>query len=160
MPRKMTSAEARRMARARWRRQREAEAMLPVDIQAMLNEVLGVPARPAPAEPVLDIASALTGVQAALAEVAPSVVRAAAEVGLDRSTAERLGDLALWLAAEMVEQAALRAGHEGVAEALEFPTPEQWRAAVAWPVLFDVNGASIVTGAIERDSHAEAEAAA
>jgi hypothetical protein len=156
----MTSAQARAMANARWRRQREAEAMLPADIQATLNEVLGVPGRPAPAAPGPDAASVLMGIQNTLAEVGPSVVRAAAELGLDRATAERLGDLALWLVAETVEQAALRAGHGVVAEALEFPTPEAWRATVAWPVLFDAAGASVATGAMERAPRAEMEAAA
>lgn len=160
--RKLSSARARAMAAARWARQRQAEAAavaLPADIDAMLNQVLGGPARPAPAEPEpLDTASALVGVKNALAEVAPSVALAAAELGLDRATAERLGDLAALLAAETVAQSAERAGLAALAEAITVPAPEGWRATVAWDALFGPDGASAVTGAIAADSAAEAAA--
>jgi hypothetical protein len=158
----MTSAEARRMANARWAHQREAEAAavaLPDDIADVVNQVFGGAARPAPAEPGLDVASALVGAQAALAEVAPSVALAAAELGLPRDQAERLGDLALLFAAYAVTGSAERAGHGAVAEALQVPMPQQWRATVRWEVLFDAAGASVVTGAIAADSAPEPPAA-
>jgi hypothetical protein len=159
----MTSAEARRMANARWARQRAAEDAvawpLPEDIADVVNQALGGPARPAPAEPEpLDAASALVGVKNALSAVAPAVALAAAELGLDRATAERLGDLAALLAAETVAQSAERAGLAVLAEAITVPAPDAWRATMAWPALFDAAGASAVAGAMAADSAAEAAA--
>jgi hypothetical protein len=90
--------------------------------------------------------------------VAPSVALAAAECGLDRATAERLGDLAALLAAETVAQSAERAGLAALAEAIVVPAPEGWRATVRWDALFDAAGASAVAGAIAADSAAEAAA--
>jgi hypothetical protein len=159
--RKLSSARARAMAEARWARQRQAAAAavaLPADIDAMLNQVLGGAAQPTPAEPGLDVASALVGIQNTLREVPFAVVLAAAECGLPRATAERLGDLAALLAAETVAQSAERAGLAVLTEAIAVPAPDAWRATVAWDALFDAAGASAVAGAIAADSAAEAAA--
>ena len=82
-----------------------------------------------------------------MCEVAPSVVLACAEVGIDRAAAERIADLAVLLTATAIE----RAGGPEVA----LPTPEAWRATVAWDVLYGPDGESLVAGAIARESQAE-----
>ena len=139
MPRKMTSAEARQMARARWNREREAvraglAASLDFEILtgAQLNDL---------------VAGALRhGAEGALAQVGPAVIISAAEVGVDRATAERIADLAMLLTATAIQAAG---GPE-----VSLPTPEAWRATVAWNALY-ADGKSLVTGAIARESAAE-----
>ena len=141
MPKIRTTEEGRRLARLRWERhrQREAEAW---GSDALSFDVL------TEAEQRRVIAALLRqGAEGALAEVAPSVAIAAAELGIDRATAERLADLTALLAAVAIE----RAGGPEVA----LPTPEAWRATVAWDVLYDGDGKSLVTGAIARESAAE-----
>jgi len=87
------------------------------------------------------------GAEGALAEVAPSVVLAASELGLGRAEAERLADLVALFVAAAIE----RAGGPEVA----LPTGEAWRATVAWDVLYAPDGKSLVAGAIARESQAE-----
>jgi len=87
------------------------------------------------------------GAENTLVEVAPSVVLACAEVGIDRVTAERIGDLVALFVAAAIE----RAGGPQVA----LPAPEAWRATVAWDAIYDLDGKSRVAGAIARESQAE-----
>ena len=75
------------------------------------------------------------------------MVIAAAELGIDRAAAERLANLAALLTATAIERAG---GPE-----ISLPTPEAWRATVAWDVLYDPDGRSRVVGAIARESQAE-----
>ena len=82
-----------------------------------------------------------------LAEVAPSVVLACAELGIDRATAERLADLAMLLTATAIQAAG---GPEVV-----MPAPEAWRQTVNWGAIYASDGKSLVTGAIARESAAE-----
>jgi hypothetical protein len=88
------------------------------------------------------------------AEIPPAVVLAAAEVGLTRAQAERLGDLVLLCWA--VEPNQLLA--ENGAPELLIPRPEAWRQEINWPALFDHDGASLVAGQIEAESRAELQA--
>jgi len=87
------------------------------------------------------------GAEGVLAEVAPSVVLACAELGIDRVTAERIADFTMLLTAAAIQAAG------GPAEVA--PTPETWRATVAWDVLYSPDDRSRVVGAIARESAAE-----
>jgi hypothetical protein len=129
------SEEGRRLAEARWRkhREREAEEAAEAARLAELNRV------------VADLLR--QGAEGALAEVSPSVVLAAAELGVDRATAERLADLVALFVAEAIEAA----GGPEVA----LPTPQAWRQTVNWDALFDPDRRSRVAGAIARESAAE-----
>ena len=147
MPTIRSSEEVRRLAEARWRKHREREAEI-----ARLAEAWGSDALPlailTKSEQERMIGAVLRqGAEGALVEAAPSIVVAAAELGLCRATAERLADLAALLMATAIE----RAGGPEVA----LPTPEAWRATVAWDVLYDPDGRSRVAGAIARESAAE-----
>jgi hypothetical protein len=79
-------------------------------------------------------------------EVAPSVVIAAAELGIDRATAERLADLAMLLTAAAIERPAARRLR---------CRPRKPGAQGAWDALYGPDGKSLVTGEIARESAAE-----
>jgi plasmid maintenance system antidote protein VapI len=87
----------------------------------------------------------------AAAEIPPAVVLAAAELGLTREAAERLGDLTLLLWATEPNELLAETG----APELLLPLPEAWRRLVNWPAVFGPDGASLVAGEIERESRAE-----
>ena len=89
--------------------------------------------------------------EAALREVAPSVVLAAAEAGIPRDRAELVADLAALLAATALQAEADPAGLRD----LGLPHPTAWRATVAWDALYGPDGRSLVTGQIARESAAE-----
>jgi hypothetical protein len=147
MPMIRNSEQGRRLAKARWRkhREREAEAARTAaaavmgidDIQVVTGE-----------ERARLIGTALRqGAEGAVREVAPSVVIAAAELGIDRATAERIADLVALFVAEAIQAAG---GPE-----VSLPTPEAWRGEVAWDAVYGPDGKSLVTGAIARESAAE-----
>ncbi|QXM25685.1 hypothetical protein KO353_05625 [Elioraea tepida] len=141
MPTIRTSEEGRRLAEARWRKHREREA------EAWADDALSLAILTEAQEDRLIGDLLRQGAESALAEVAPSIVVAAAELGLCRATAERLADLAMLLTAVAIE----RAGGPEVA----LPTPEAWRATVAWDAIFSPSGESLVVGEIARESQAE-----
>jgi transcriptional regulator with XRE-family HTH domain len=87
----------------------------------------------------------------AAAEIPVAVTLAAAELGLTREAAERLAGLVLlfWV----IEPNSLLA--EIGAPELLLPLPEDWRRWVNWQAMFDDDGASRVSGAIEAESKAE-----
>ena len=146
MPTIRSSEEGRRLAEARWRKHREREAAAVRLAEEWADDAF--PLALTKAEQARMIRGALRqGAEGTLAEVAPSVAIAAAELGIDRATAERLADLTMLLTAVAIE----RAGGPEVA----LPTPEAWRATVAWDVLYDPSGKSLVAGAIARESAAE-----
>jgi len=87
------------------------------------------------------------GAENAVREVAPSVVLVLAELGIDRATAEWAADLVALFVADAIQAAG---GPE-----VSLPTPEVWRATVAWDALYAPDGKSLVTGAIARESAAE-----
>ncbi|WP_188904022.1 hypothetical protein [Caldovatus sediminis] len=90
------------------------------------------------------LATATEAVSAVLAEVPVAVALAAAEVGIGRAEAERLGNMTLlFMGTEAAEQ--LRAA--GAPEPL-LPHPEAWRAGVNWASLFGADGRSRVAGAL------------
>ena len=146
MPKIRTTEEARRLAEARWRKHREREAAAVRLAEEWADDAFPLALTKSEQERMIgDLLR--QGAEAALAEVAPSVAIAAAELGIDRATAERLADLTMLLTAVAIE----RAGGPEVA----LPTPEAWRATVAWDVLYDPSGESLVTKAIARESAAE-----
>ena len=147
MPTIRTAEQARRLAEARWRKHREREAEIARLAEAWGSDALAFSVMTKAEQHRLIGAALRQGAEGALAEVAPSIVLAAAELGLGRAEAERLADLAMLLAAAAIE----RAGGPEVA----LPTGEAWRATVAWDVLYDPAGGPLVTGAIARDSQAE-----
>ena len=151
MPTIRSSEEGRRLARLRWERQRQREAEEAAEAarlaETWADDALSFAALTESEQERVIAALLRQGAEGALAEVAPSVAIAAAELGLGRATAERLADLAALLAAAAIE----RAGGPEVA----LPTPEAWRATVAWDVLYDPSGKSLVAGAIARESAAE-----
>jgi len=141
-----SSEEGRRLAEARWRKHREREAAAVRLAEEWADDAFPLALTKSEQERMIgDLLR--QGAEAALAEVAPSVAIAAAELGIDRATAERLADLTMLLTAVAIE----RAGGPEVA----LPTPEAWRATVAWDVLYNLDGKSLVTGAIARESAAE-----
>ena len=145
MPTIRSSEEGRRLAEARWRKHREREAVRLAEAWADDPFPLAILTK---SEQERMIAALLRqGAEGALAEVAPSVVLACAEVGIDRVTAERIADLAVLLTAAAIE----RNGGPEVA----LPTPEAWRATVAWDAIYAQDGRSLVTGRIARESAAE-----
>jgi hypothetical protein len=89
-----------------------------------------------------------------LREVAVAAALAAAEVGVKREAAERLGDLTVllfWGAVnEPLEAEELPGGIHADTNAVL-----AWRERVNWSALFDTDGASLVTGAIEAESRGE-----
>jgi hypothetical protein len=88
------------------------------------------------------------------AEIPPAVTLAAAEAGATRAEAERPANLALLFWA--VEPNNLL-GENGMPELL-LPPPEVWGREVKWAALFNPDGASPVTGAIQAQSRAELQA--
>ena len=151
MPTIRSSEEGRRLARLRWERQRQREAEEAAEIarlaETWASDALSFAALTESEQERVIAALLRQGAEGALAEVAPSVVLACAEVGIDRVTAERIADLAALLAAVAIE----RAGGPQVA----LPAPEAWRATVAWDAIYDLDGKSRVAGAIARESQAE-----
>jgi hypothetical protein len=141
MPTIRNSEDGRHLAQRRWARQRQREAegagLASLDFEILTGDQLNDL-----------VAGALRqGAAGAVREVAPSVVIAAAELGIDRATAERLADLAMLLTATAIQAAG---GPE-----VGMPTPEAWRATVAWDAIYAQDGRSLVTGAIARESAAE-----
>jgi transcriptional regulator with XRE-family HTH domain len=90
----------------------------------------------------------------AAAEIPVAVVLAAAELGLRREAAERLGDLTLLFWATEPNELLAETGAPG----LLLPLPEAWRRLVNWPAMFGSDGMSRVTKAIERASREELQA--
>ena len=144
MPTIRSSEQGRRLARRRWERQhqREAEAA-----EAWADDPLSFVILTKAEQDHLLKAVLRQGAEGALAQVARSVVLACAELGIDRATAERLGDLAALFVAVAIER-------NGCPE-VEVPAPETWRGEVAWDALYGPDGGSLVTGAIARESAAE-----
>jgi len=140
------SEQGRRLAEARWRKHREREAAAVRLAEEWADDAFPLVLTKGEQERVI-AALLRQGAEGALAEVAPSVAIAAAELGIDRATAERLADLVALFVAAAIE----RAGGPEVA----LPAPEAWRATVAWDAIYDLDGKSLVTGAIARESQAE-----
>jgi hypothetical protein len=89
-----------------------------------------------------------------LREVAIAAVLAAAELGLTRAQAERLGSLTLLIFWQTMNES-LEA--EGLLEGIQ-ADPDAvlaWRERVSWETLFASNGQSLVAGAIQAQSNAE-----
>ena len=147
MPTIRNSEEGRRLAEARWRKHREREAAAVRLAEAWADDALSLAVLTEAQQRRLIGNLLRQGAEGTLCEVAPSVVLACAEVGIDRATAERIGDLVALFVAAAIE----RAGGPQAA----LPTPEAWRATVAWDVLYDPDGRSRVAGAIARESAAE-----
>jgi len=141
------SEQGRRLAEARWRKHREREAEIVRLAEAWADDALSLAVLTEAQQRRLIGNLLRQGAEGTLCEVAPSVVLACAEVGIDRATAERLADLVALFVAAAIE----RAGGPEVA----LPTPEAWRATVAWDVLYGPDGESLVAGAIARESQAE-----
>ena len=147
MPTIRNSEEGRRLARLRWERQRQREAEAARVAGAWGSDALAFSVMTKAEQDRLIGAALRQGAEGALREVSPSVVVAAAELGLGRAMAERLGDLTMLVTSVAIE----RAGGPEVA----LPTPEAWRATVAWGAIYAQDGRSLVTGAIARESVAE-----
>jgi hypothetical protein len=146
MPTIRNSEQARRLAEARWRKHREREAAAVRLAEAWADDPFPLAILTKSEQERMIAALLRQGAEGALAEVAPSVAIVAAELGIDRATAERLADLTMLLMAAAIE----RAGGPEVA----LPTPEAWRETVVWGVLY-LDGKSRVVGAIARESAAE-----
>ena len=147
MPTIRSSEEGRRLAEARWRKHREREAEIVRLAEAWADDALSLAVLTEAQQRRLIGNLLRQGAEGTLCEVAPSVVLACAEVGIDRATAERLADLVALFVAAAIE----RAGGPEVA----LPTPEAWRATVAWDAIYAQDGRSLVTGAIAREPQAE-----
>ena len=147
MPTIRSSEEGRRLAEARWRKHREREAEIVRLAEAWADDALSLAVLTEAQQRRLIGNLLRQGVEGTLCEVAPSVVLACAEVGIDRAAAERIADLAVLLTAAAIE----RAGGPEVA----LPAPETWRQTVNWDALYDPDGKSLVTGRIARESAAE-----
>jgi len=132
------SEEGRRLAEARWRKHREREAAAVRLAEAWADDALSLAVLTKAQQRRLIGNLLRQGVEGTLCEVAPSVVLACAEVGIDRAAAERIADLAVLLTATAIEQA----GGPEVA----LPPPETWRATVAWEAIYAQDGRSLVTG--------------
>jgi transcriptional regulator with XRE-family HTH domain len=115
-----------------------------------LNNPKAEPTRQA-ARNLMTMAHTWNALAYAAAEIAPAVVLAAAELGLTRAQAERLSGLALLLWATEPNSLLAETG----APELLLPHPEDWRRLVNWQAMFGSDGASLVSGAIERASKAE-----
>ena len=151
MPTIRNSEQGRRLAQRRWERRRQREAEEAAEAvrlaEAWADDALSLAILTKSEQERVIAALLRQGAEGALAEVAPSVAIAAAELGLGRAMAERLGDLTMLLTSVAIE----RAGGPEVA----LPTPEAWRATVAWGAIYAQDGRSLVTGAIARESVAE-----
>ena len=147
MPTIRTAEQARRLAEARWRKHREREAEAARVAETWADDALSFAVLTKSEQDRLIWTALRQGAEGAVREMAPSIILAAAEHGIDRATAERIADLSVLFVAAAIE----RAGGPEV----EMPTPEAWRQVVNWDELFDPGGESLVTGAIARDSQAE-----
>jgi hypothetical protein len=145
MPTIRNSDQGRRLAEARWRKHREREAKEAAE--AWADDALSFAVLTKSEQARLIGAVLRQGAEGAVREVAPSVVLACAELGIDRATAERIADLVALFVAEAIQAAG---GPE-----ISLPTPEAWRATVAWDAIYAQDGRSLVTGAIARESQAE-----
>ena len=147
MPTIRNSEQGRRLAQRRWERQRQREAEAARTAAAAVMDIDDIRVVTGEEQARL-IGSALRrGAEGAVREVAPSVVLACAELGIDRATAERIADLVALFVAEAIQAAN---GPE-----VSLPTPEAWRQTANWDVLFDPDRRSRVAGAIARESAAE-----
>jgi hypothetical protein len=115
-----------------------------------LYSMKAAPTRQAARE-LMTLAHTWNALAYAAAEIPPSVVLAAAELGLTREAAERLAGLALLFWVTEPNSLLEEIGAPG----LLLPLPEDWRRWVNWPAMFGSDGASLVSGAIERESRAE-----
>ncbi|QXM24331.1 hypothetical protein KO353_13935 [Elioraea tepida] len=147
MPTIRNSEQGRRLAEARWRKHREREAEIVRLAEAWADDALSLAVLTEAQQRRLIGNLLRQGAEGTLCEVAPSVVLACAEVGIDRATAEQAADLVALFVAEAIEAA----GGPEVA----LPTPETWRQTVNWDALYDPDGKSLVTGRIARESQAE-----
>jgi hypothetical protein len=151
MPTIRNSEQGRRLAQRRWERRRQREAEEAAEAvrlaEAWADDALSFAILTKSEQDRLIGAVLRQGAKGAVREVAPSVVIAAAELGIDRATAKRIADLAMLLTATVIER-------NGCPE-VSLPTPEVWRATVAWDVIYAPDGSSLVTGAIARESQAE-----
>jgi len=141
------SEQGRRLAEARWRKHREREAEIARLAVAWADDSLSFAILTKSEQHRLIGAALQQGATGALAETAPSVVLACAELGIDRATAERIADLTMLLTAAAIQAAG------GPAEVA--PTPETWRGEVNWGALYGPDGKSLVAGEIARASAAE-----
>ena len=147
MPTVRNSEQGRRLAEARWRkyREREAEAARTAAAAVMGIDDIQVVTGEERARP---IGTALRqGAEGAVREVAPSVVLACAELGIDRATAERAADLVALFVADAI--------HAAGGPEISLPAPEAWRGEMVWDAIYAPDGRSLVTGAIARESAAE-----
>jgi len=141
------SEEGRRLAEARWRKHREREAAAVRLAEAWADDALSFAILTKGEQDRLIGAALRQGAEGTLCDVAPSIILAAAEAGVDRDIAESIADLSMLLTAAAIEQAG--------GPVVSLPTPEAWRATVAWDVIYASDGRSSVTGAIARASQAE-----
>jgi hypothetical protein len=96
-----------------------------------------------------------------LHEAPIAAILALAEVGVSRGQAERVADLLVVLLWTVLNEHARALGlpdPEGDGPIYAATDMRGWRAAVNWSELFGPDGASLVAGAIERESRAEMEA--
>ena len=147
MPTIRNSEQGRRLAEARWRKHREREAEAARVAETWADDALSFAVLTKGKQDRLIGTALRQGAEAAVREAAASIILAAAETGIDRATAERIADLAMLLTAAAIEQAG---GPE-----VSLPTPEAWRATVAWDAVSDPDGSSLVTKAIACESAAE-----
>jgi hypothetical protein len=151
MPTIRNSEQASRLARLRWERQRQREAEEAAEAarlaETWADDALSFAILTKGEQDRLIKGVLRQGAEGAAREVAPSVVIAAAELGIDRATAERLADLVALFVAEAIQAAG---GPE-----VSLPTPEAWRQTVNWGALYAPAGKSLVAGAIARESAAE-----
>ena len=99
MPTIRNSEQGRRLAQRRWERRRQREAKEAAEAvrlaETWADDALSFAVLTKSEQDRLIGAALRRGAEAALAEVAPSVVLACAELGIDRATAERIADLAM-----------------------------------------------------------------
>jgi transcriptional regulator with XRE-family HTH domain len=119
----------------------------------VLDNLYGLKAAPTrqAARELMTLAHTWNALAYAAAEIPVAVTLAAAELGLTREAAERLAGLALLFWATGPNELLAETG----APELLLPLPEAWRRLVNWPAMFAPDGASLVSGAIERASKAE-----
>jgi transcriptional regulator with XRE-family HTH domain len=115
-----------------------------------LNNPRAAPTRQAARE-LMTLAHTWNALAWAAVEIPPSVVLAAAEMGLTREAAERLAGLTLLFWASGPNELLAEIG----APELLLPHPEAWRRLVNWPAMFGPDGQSLVAGAIEAESREE-----
>ena len=151
MPTIRNSEQGRRLAQRRWERRRQREAEKAAEAvrlaEAWADDALSFAILTKSEQDRLIGAVLRQGAKGAVREVAPSVVLVLAELGIDRATAERAGDLIVLLTAAGIEQAG---GPE-----ISLPAPEAWRGEVAWDALYGPDGRSLVVNAIARESQSE-----